>query len=267
MRGRDTATPVSVEVTVRGQLPPGAAEYAREKVGKLIRLAPEPVLFARARLTRDGNPAVPRPVVAQANLDVNGRLVRAQADAPTVEEAIDLLEAKLRRQLERVAQHWEARRGRMPSPEPHEWRHSTEPAPRRDYFPRPEEEREIVRHKSFTTPACTVDDAALDMDLLDHDFHLFTELGTGQDSVLYRAGPTGYRLAQVTVPRQGDLAGHRLPVTISAHPAPTLTVGEAVDRLNVTGLPFLFFLDADRRRGSLLYHRYDGHYGLITPAT
>jgi len=27
--------------------------------------------------------------------------------------------------------------------------------------------------------------------------HLFTEKGTNTDSVLYRAGPTGYRLAQV----------------------------------------------------------------------
>lgn len=30
--------------------------------------------------------------------------------------------------------------------------------------------------------------------------------------------------------------------------------------------PFVFYLDRERRRGALLYHRYDGHYGLITPA-
>jgi hypothetical protein len=29
--------------------------------------------------------------------------------------------------------------------------------------------------------------------------------------------------------------------------------------------PFLFFLDRERNRGALLYHRYDGHYGLIAP--
>ena len=29
--------------------------------------------------------------------------------------------------------------------------------------------------------------------------------------------------------------------------------------------PFLFFLDPEQGRGALLYHRYDGHYGLITP--
>jgi hypothetical protein len=31
-------------------------------------------------------------------------------------------------------------------------------------------------------------------------------------------------------------------------------------------LPFLFFVDAERGRGAVLYHRYDGHYGLIAPA-
>jgi hypothetical protein len=31
-------------------------------------------------------------------------------------------------------------------------------------------------------------------------------------------------------------------------------------------LPFLFFIDAAPGRVSVLYHRYDGHYGLITPA-
>jgi hypothetical protein len=30
--------------------------------------------------------------------------------------------------------------------------------------------------------------------------------------------------------------------------------------------PFLFFRDRERDRGALLYHRYDGHYGLIAPS-
>jgi hypothetical protein len=41
-------------------------------------------------------------------------------------------------------------------------------------------------------------------------------------------------------------------------------VGSAVERLNETGEPFLFFVD-DRVGGSVLYRRPDGHYGLIEP--
>jgi hypothetical protein len=223
------------------------------------------VLSARVRLTRHGDPAVSRPVVAQGNLDVNGRVVRAQAVGDSADEAIDRLEARLRTQLGRLAEHWEARRGRAPSSAPHEWRHQSERARRQRWYPRPEDEREVVRRKSYALRRCTVDEAALDMDQLDFDFHFFTEVGTGRDSVLYRAGENGYRLAQVVPPRPHELAAYRLPVAISPQAAPELTTEEAIGRLNGLDLPFLFFLDVDGRRGAVLYHRYDGHYGLITP--
>lgn len=261
----ETPMMTDVEVTTHGALP-GAEDYARDKIGKLAHVAHRPVLFAKVKLTRHGDPAVPRPVVAQANLDVNGRHVRAQAEAVSAREAIDRLADRLRRRLERVARHWEARRGAAPSAEPHEWRHTAEPTDRKTYFPRPEEEREIVRRKAFTLHRITVDDAAFEMDLLDYDFHLFTELGSGQDTMLYRAGPTGYRLALPLPPRPHELAVFDLPVTISNQPAPLLTASEATDRLGLMDLPFLFFVDAERGCGAVVYHRYDGHYGLITPA-
>ena len=44
-----------------------------------------------------------------------------------------------------------------------------------------------------------------------------------------------------------------------------LTVEEAAGRLEVMGQPFIFFIDTHTSRGNLIYHRYDGHYGLIRP--
>jgi hypothetical protein len=206
------------------------------------------------------------PIVAQGNLDVNGRLVRAQVAAPTMTEAVDVLEARLRSRLERTAEHWEAHRGRRYHPDPHEWRHGDPPSGWQPWFPRPAEERQVIRHKSFTLPRTTADEAAAEMDELDYDFHLFTEQGSGQDSVLYRAGPTGYRLAQL-VPQPGLVTPGKLPLSISEQPAPLLSTKEAIERLNLSGLPFVFYCDGDHARGRLLYHRYDGHYGLITPVS
>jgi Sigma 54 modulation/S30EA ribosomal protein C terminus len=254
-----------VDVTTHGQLP-GAAEYARDKIGGLGRLTGKPVLHARVKLTRHHDPAVERPVLAQANLDVNGRLVRAQIDGATASEAIDLLESRLRHRLERIAEHWEARRGKTSAPGPHEWRHQSEPTYRPGYFPRPQDERQIIRRKSFTFATSTVDEAATEMDLLDYDFHLFTEKGTGFAGVLYRGDPTGYRLALVTPASPDLLAPFELPLTISPQPVPCLTVERATERLGLLGLPFLFFIDAAQGRANVLYHRYDGHYGLISPA-
>ncbi|UXA08343.1 sigma 54 modulation/S30EA ribosomal C-terminal domain-containing protein [Mycobacterium sp. SMC-2] len=264
MRHRTTSPQdIDVQVTPREELP-SAAEYARSKIGEVTRYASRPVLHARVRLTRHRDPAVQRPVVAQANLDVDGRPVRAQVQADTVREAVDLLAARLRRRLDRAAEHWEARRGEVPAGD--EWRHESQPARRPNYFPRPADQRRITRRKSFSMAPCTLDDAAREMELLDYDFHLFTEKGTGTAGVLYRGGPTGYRLALAAPALADRVSRHALPVTVSQQPLPCLTEAGAASRLGILGLPFLFFIHADYGCASVLYHRYDGHYGLITPA-
>ena len=124
----DFAPAFDIEVVTRGELA-GAAEYTRR--------THQPVLFARVKLTKRPDPAVERPVVAQANLDVDGRLIRVQVEGVNAREAIDRLEARLRHKLERAAEHWEARRGGLPVTSPHEWRHESEPTHRPSYFPRP----------------------------------------------------------------------------------------------------------------------------------
>jgi ribosome-associated translation inhibitor RaiA len=254
-----------VEIVVRGDLPESVTDYARDKIITLVERLMTPVLHARIRLTHQPDPAVARPVRAQANLDVNGRLVRAQVAASTGHEAVDLLVDRLRQRLVRLAQHWEALRGRRPSTEPHEWQHGAEPTHRPPYYPRPIDERQILRHKSFTPARVSPAEAAWEMDQMDYDFHLFTDDHTGGDAVVYRGGSTGYRLGRLDSGTT-SLEPSDVPLTISPHPAPRLTVSEARDRLEIAGQPFMFFADASTGRGCVLYHRYDGHYGLITPA-
>lgn len=56
-------------------------------------------------------------------------------------------------------------------------------------------ERQVIRRRSFMVRRQTPGEALADLDLLDYDFHLFTDRMTGQDSVLYRAAD-GYCLAR-----------------------------------------------------------------------
>ncbi|WP_099040675.1 ribosome hibernation promotion factor [Mycobacterium neglectum] len=265
MTYRQDLPPVDIDVTTHGQLP-GAADYARSKIARLGRLSHRPVLHAHVKLARHRDPAVWRPVVAQANLEVGGRFIRAQAEGVTAREAIDRLAARMRHQLERAAQYWDASRGAVSPTGSYPWQRGSRATPRPSHFPRPAAERRVIRRKSFAMAPCTVDEAALEMDLLDYDFHLFNEKGTDIAGVLYRSGPTGYRLAQVVPPSTVHLAPFQAPVTISPHPAPCITVEQATERLSMLGLPFLFFIDAAQGRAAVLYVRYDGHYGLITPA-
>jgi hypothetical protein len=43
-------------------------------------------------------------------------------------------------------------------------------------------------------------------------------------------------------------------------------VQEAVERLESGGEPYVFFVDSTTARGAVVYHRYDGHWGLVTAA-
>jgi|SRR5271166_431546 len=169
MRQRtDLPAVLDVEVTTHGQLA-GAEDYARTKIGELGRFTHQPVLHTHVKLGEHADPAVARRAITQANLDVNGRLVRAQVEveATTAREVIDRLEARLRHRLERSAGHWEGKRGGIPWVGPHEWCHQSEPNHRPKYLPRPESERRIMRHKSCSLTTCTVEEAALEMELLD----------------------------------------------------------------------------------------------------
>jgi ribosome-associated translation inhibitor RaiA len=248
-------------VELRGQVAEDLADYARRKVAGALTHTGRPVLHSRVRVTRHGDPARERPVVAQVNVDLNGRPVRVQVEATTPREAVDLLIDRLTHRLERVTRSGEARRGRVSDDE---WRRDLAATPRRSYFPRPPEERRVEQHKTINPLPCSVDDAVVEMDDLDHDFHLFVEAGRGVDSLVYRAGPTGIRLAQIDG-RAGEVLPGEVQVTVSAVAAPLLDTTEAIDRLRLTGLPFLFYVDGEHGRGCVLYHRYDGHYGLLDP--
>ncbi|WP_280221925.1 sigma 54 modulation/S30EA ribosomal C-terminal domain-containing protein [Nocardia neocaledoniensis] len=255
-----------VRISVGRHVSAAASEYARAKIGWALRYAGEPVLSVRVRLAGHADPAVDEPITAQVNVNMAGVAVRAQVTAATTREAIDALADRLRARLERLSRRWEAQRGgSRVAADATSWHHGAAPRRRLPYFPRPVEEREILRRKSFALAEETCDEAAFDMALLDYDFHLFTESGSGVDSVLYRPGPTGLRLAQLD-PRPDQVSAGSEAVSISSARAPELGVDAAVDRLEVTGWPFVFFRDPERGRGQVLYHRYDGHYGLLTPA-
>lgn len=92
-----------VELVGRGRRPhPATVAYAREKILAAARTAPREVRFARVTLTFEKHRSIERPARAEAMLDVDGRVVRAEAVARTSTEAIDLLEHRLRRGLDGI---------------------------------------------------------------------------------------------------------------------------------------------------------------------
>jgi ribosomal subunit interface protein len=246
---------VEVGVTTRGEVPAVAKEYATEKIGQLARLTDKPILFAQVKLTLEPNPARQRPALAEATLDVNGHQVRAHVAAQQLEEAVDLLVVRLRRNIAKAAERVDRETVRH-TPEglsPH----------RPEHLDRPVDEREVVRHKTFALQPMRWDEAAFDLEVLGHDFYLFTELDTGVDCVVCHGetGGTGVMPGD----EQASAALHEIDDLVVGPVAPVLRLDEAEERLDVSHEPFVFFVDADSARGNVVYRRFDGHYGLITP--
>jgi ribosome-associated translation inhibitor RaiA len=250
---------------VVGGVPAHELAYGEAKLSVLAGHAPGPVLAARLRLAMEPDPARERPATASASFDVDGQVVRAQVAAPTLHEAIDRLDSRLRRSLERLGDRADASHLRHRDSDPGEWRHGDPPTHRPEYYDRPPEEREIVRHKTFALRYESAEEAALDLEMLDHDFFLFRNADTDEPNVISRV-TDGYELIQPTPAPPGSLS-EWVPIRASKLVPSRRTLEDAKALLDLGDEPFVFFLDDATGEGVVVYRRYDGHYGLITPAS
>jgi ribosome-associated translation inhibitor RaiA len=249
-------------VMTRGAVADESIAYAIKRLASLIGHIAEPVLLARVKLTEAPHRTPGQPAIAEVTVDINGDVVRAQLGADSMGEAIDLLAARLRRRLEHRARRRPRHRGAHDRCG--EWRHGDPPTERPEYFDRPPEERELVRHKSYPIDWLTPDEAAVDMEQRDFDFYLFRDRVSGGDALLERRSDGSYRLTQLRTSATTE-APNTLTVQHAEHAAPTLELDEAIERIGVDGERFVFFADPTTGRGNVLYRRYDGHYGLIAP--
>lgn len=256
------ATPIAV--FVHGDVDDDDVAYARRRLEAVIDRITEAVPFARLKLTLAPERARQRPALVEAEIDVDGTMLRAQFAARELREAADLLQLRLRDKLEHRASQRLARRRRTLRAEPGAWRRGDIPADRRDYFDRPPEERQLVRRKTFALDEMTPDEAAFDMDQLDHEFYLFRDIASGEDAVLERQPDGTYRLTRLH-PADVDSGPTAIELTVAEHAPARATLDDAIARLDAGGEPFVFYADSDTGRGCVVYRRYDGHYGLITP--
>lgn len=251
-----------IETVVGPGVGPDEARYAEEHLARAAERVADAVLFARLKLSVAGDPARPRPARAEALLDLNGDPVRAAVAARTIREAADLLAERLRDQLRHRAERRDALHRSSGRSTPGEWRHGALVAPRPDHFDRPVEERQLVRLRSLAPVERTAEEAVLDMEQLDYDFYLFRDSVTGADSLVERDPEGQIRLSRIEGEEAPQPPGGPIGLVSPQRP-PRLQLDEAIEYLDVTGAPFVFYEDAGTGRGNVCYVRYDGHYGWI----
>lgn len=242
------ASEPAVGVQTKGSLQQDERDCAVAMISAVLTHHGMSIENARIRLT--GANCAGGPMLVQVNVRVCGAPARIQVAGRTAAVAIATAAARLDRHIRRLTTAWE----------PWPW-----PDPERGALAGPAEGH-IARLKRFRLHAGMPCQAAAVLDAMDYDVHLYTDAETGEDAVVYRAGPTGLRLARQRTMRPPSTPVTP-PLTINPRTIPDLTPSQAATRLVHGWLPFIFFTDHDTRRGNLLYRRYDGNLGLITPTS
>ncbi len=155
------------------------------KVSRLERFI-DGIHRAEVLLSQERNPRIPDSYICETTVVAKANVVRAKATASDALASVDQAVEKLEHRIVKL-------KGRLVS-RAHPRRH---PMATAQLAGRPGEEAEdtedggevgavIVKTKQFDLKPMTPEEAALQMDLLGHDFFLFTNADTGRSAVVYR---------------------------------------------------------------------------------
>lgn len=172
-------------------------EYAEEKVLDSMKVMDIDPLEAEVVLFREKNPSNPRPAVCEVTLFARGHVIRVEEREEDLHAAIDVAAAKVLRQLRKFKTKVIDRRiqdGEAVSFRKDKNVQELDLDSLMDELSA--EDEEVVRVKKIDYTPLTVDEALVSIDLLGHDFFVFTERDTNLVSVLYRRNDGGYGLIQ-----------------------------------------------------------------------
>lgn len=159
---------------------------AQEKVGRLDRYLTG-MERAEVHFWEEKNAQAQRREYCEVTMEGHGHHVRCKVSAPDGFTAVDLAVDKLERQLRKLKTKIERRRKQRSRPQldaelvPESL--VTNGGPASD---EPEPVYHIVKSKRFELTTMDPQAAALQMDLLNHDFYLFTNADTTRSAVVYR---------------------------------------------------------------------------------
>ena len=159
-------------------------EYARKKIGKLIRYLPT-IDEGKVEIYREDTKSPDQRLTVQVTLDSKGDLIRAQEKGDDIRTAIDKVVDVLTTRIKRYkGKLYDKGRGISPIRQGME-------IPEESELP-----RKVVRTKHFLVKPMSVDEATSQMELLGHDFFLFVNAENDKVNLIYRRKDDNYGLIE-----------------------------------------------------------------------
>ena len=166
-------------------------DYAKEKVGKISKyFDDDTVIEAQISLHVENQ----RHMV-EVTMFVDGLTLRAETETGDMYASIDEVSDKLARQVRK----YKSKIRRKLREEKLEFEEELVEARHEDEHEEEEEELQIVKTKRFAMKPMGVQEAAMQMDLLDHDFFVFSNAETEEVNVVYKRNDGNYGLIEPTI--------------------------------------------------------------------
>lgn len=233
-------------------------DYAEEKSARLARYLVEPIeihwVLSVEKIRHNAD------VTAVAG----GISIKAQENTPDMYSAIDMALDKLEKQ---VKKHKEKVKDHKPHSEPAEIKFIEPTVGAAGAGPR------IVKKENIFVKPMSIEEAAMQMDVADNEFLVFTDSATSQINVIYRLEGGDYGLieaetrAETTAGVAGVAgAGPRIAKKEN-NQVKSMSIEEAAMQMDVADNEFLVFTDSTTGQINVIYRLEGGDYGLIEAQT
>jgi ribosomal subunit interface protein len=200
----DPTSALRMEIVVHGRnvvVPDHYRQHVTEKLARLERYDHK-IIRTDVELQHERNPRQNGSCQhVEITCRTRGPVVRSEACAADFYKALDLAAERLERRFRQAADRRRVHHGRR-SPKslaalPVDGDRAAESAG----TPAPDEAADgpgrVVREKEHPAKPMTVDDALFEMELVGHDFYLFSDADTGRPSVVYRRHAYDYGLIRL----------------------------------------------------------------------
>ncbi len=182
-----------MDVTVSGRKMPisdSLKKYAEDKIGKTVTQLEVGAIACEIVLYREKNKAIPNAAVCEVTVIMPGHVARVEESEEDMFAAIDVSAAKIARQLRKFKTRVQSKRTRKNEQMVDYQHEDSHPESELDLDRLMDEltEDEIVRRKKIPYSPMTEDEAMVEIDLLGHDFFVYTDRDSGNVHVLYRRG-------------------------------------------------------------------------------
>ena len=175
-----------MKITVRGKninVTPALKDYAEKRIKKLNKYFDGADVQVNLSVAKESR-------IVEVTLLVNGLILRGEESTEDMYASIDLVVDKLEKQIDKhkTKLSRRIRDGNI--------KNIVNEQVKRSQIQEEEEEPRIVRTKRFAMKPMPVEEAILQMEMLNHDFFVFINADTEQVNVLYRRKDRNYGLIE-----------------------------------------------------------------------